>query len=87
MSGQLTRGLPRQALADIPGVLVVQSPAGLAGRSAVVGRAGVTLKVSAVSTVDESFVPAGDTVEDVGGRTVEPPGSTAPWPVSTGECL
>ena len=24
--------------------------------------------MSAVSTVDESFVPAGDTVEDVGGR-------------------
>jgi pSer/pThr/pTyr-binding forkhead associated (FHA) protein len=45
------------------------------------------LTVSAVATVDESFVPAGDTVEGVAGDTVEPPGSTAAWAVSAGECL
>jgi pSer/pThr/pTyr-binding forkhead associated (FHA) protein len=58
MSGQLTRGLPRQAIADVAGVLVVRSPAGMSGRSAVVGRAGVVVGRDASSdlVLDSSYV-------------------------------
>ena len=43
MSGHLTRGHLPRALADAVGVLVVRSPAGLAGRSAVIGRGGLVV--------------------------------------------